>query len=253
MVGWDVLGGGIVRRFLCDLERADGLDDAVDVLHGTIQELGFPQLIFGRSKAARLGDGRWSSPPLIVRRFPSNWDRDWARHSPNDPYFHSAVLSMSNVDWRTVQAGADQLDQAERDCMSYVSDLGVTHGYTVRIRTGDRRCAFVTAIGEPRRGSWEQAVAEAGPILTLVAHYFYSDVLHRFKGGDRAYPSLSRREGDCLQLAAQGKTVEETSIILDISSETVRIYFKRINAKLNVTNRAHAVARALSLGIIDSL
>jgi len=232
MVGWDVLGGGIVRRFLCDLERADGLDDAVDVLHGTIQELGFPQLIFGRSKAARLGDGRWSSPPLIVRRFPSNWDRDWARHSPNDPYFHSAVLSMSNVDWRTVQAGADQLDQAERDCMSYVSDLGVTHGYTVRIRTGDRRCAFVTAIGEPRRGSWEQAVAEAGPILTLVAHYFY---------------------GDCLQLAAQGKTVEETSIILDISSETVRIYFKRINAKLNVTNRAHAVARALSLGIIDSL
>jgi DNA-binding CsgD family transcriptional regulator len=62
---------------------------------------------------------------------------------------------------------------------------------------------------------------------------------------------LSERELECLAWSARGKTIEDIATIIDISPETVRIYLKRINQKLDTVNRAHAIARAGALGLID--
>jgi len=39
-------------------------------------------------------------------------------------------------------------------------------------------------------------------------------------------------------------------LILGISSETVRVFQKRVCAKLNAVNKTHAVAKAIHMGIV---
>ncbi|MEJ3745741.1 LuxR C-terminal-related transcriptional regulator [Actinomycetes bacterium KLBMP 9797] len=63
---------------------------------------------------------------------------------------------------------------------------------------------------------------------------------------------LTARQHDILLLVASGHHVSEIAEILRISPGTVENHKRRVYAKLHATSAAHAVARAASLGIIDS-
>ncbi|WP_157944668.1 helix-turn-helix domain-containing protein [Mangrovicella endophytica] len=62
--------------------------------------------------------------------------------------------------------------------------------------------------------------------------------------------SLSGRQIECLYWAAQGKTSNETAMILDLSVFTVNNHLREAAIRLNAANRTHAVAMALRLGMI---
>jgi DNA-binding CsgD family transcriptional regulator len=68
-------------------------------------------------------------------------------------------------------------------------------------------------------------------------------------GGDQ--PRISTREQSCLAWTAEGKTSEEIGIILDLSPHTVNHYLGSAARKLGASNRMHAVAKALRLGLIE--
>lgn len=61
---------------------------------------------------------------------------------------------------------------------------------------------------------------------------------------------VTRREIEVLTLTATGKTRGEISQILSISEETVKDYVVRACRKLYAINKTHAVALAMTLGII---
>jgi DNA-binding NarL/FixJ family response regulator len=63
---------------------------------------------------------------------------------------------------------------------------------------------------------------------------------------------LTSRQREILLLVASGHQVSEIAEMLAISPGTVENHKRRVYAKLNATSAAHAVARAASLGIIDS-
>ncbi len=56
---------------------------------------------------------------------------------------------------------------------------------------------------------------------------------------------LTEREGECLQLVAQGKTDSEIGTILKISPRTVRFHVGNAKTKLGVTTRIQAIAKQL--------
>lgn len=62
---------------------------------------------------------------------------------------------------------------------------------------------------------------------------------------------LTKQERQCLLWAAEGKTSWEISAILRVSERTVRFHIHNASEKLNVASRQHAVARAVSLGLIN--
>jgi DNA-binding CsgD family transcriptional regulator len=62
---------------------------------------------------------------------------------------------------------------------------------------------------------------------------------------------LTDRERDVLSWAARGKTTSETADILHISEQTAEGYIRNALSKLNATNKTHAVAKGIYLGIID--
>jgi two-component system nitrate/nitrite response regulator NarL len=61
---------------------------------------------------------------------------------------------------------------------------------------------------------------------------------------------LSAREVEIIQLAADGLTGPAIAARLVISHTTVRTHFRNIYDKLDVGDRAAAVARALRTGVI---
>lgn len=244
--------GSIVRRFAADLEQANSLDEAVDVLHDAIHALGWPQTVYGWSPhgiASRNADP--VAAPLLVRNFPNRWDQKWSHYGAHDPYYHASRGSLEPVDWADVQRRADRLPAQQRACMAYASDWGINCGLTVPVHVSGRRFAFVTAVGEPRDISWSEQVARAGSMLMLIAHYFDNAMIRLFERRKAEVENVSQRELECLAWSARGKTVDEIAMILDLSADTVRVYLKRINRKLNTVNRSHAVAKAVYLGLID--
>ena len=61
--------------------------------------------------------------------------------------------------------------------------------------------------------------------------------------GDR--PSITPRELAVLRLVSLGRDTGEIAKLLGIGEETVRTHLKKVQAKLGVSNRAHAVAEAI--------
>lgn len=238
--------------FAAELERARGIDEAMDQLHGATRKLGFDMVDYSYIPVCRLRDGQWAAPPLEKRNFPRGWDEKWARHSTNDPYYHICFNGSGLwVDWAQVQRQPD-LNSGERDCLSFLADQQMHLGVTIPIRLPAGQLAFVSGIGgRPPTcdGRIEERVARQ---LFVLAHYFHNTVAERhIRREPRGEAMLSRREVECLSWAARGKTAEATALILGRSVETVRVHLKHAIAKLGAANCAHAVAKAAFLKIID--
>ena len=63
--------------------------------------------------------------------------------------------------------------------------------------------------------------------------------------------TLTQREIECLTWTAQGKTSWEISVILGVSESTATFHLRNAGTKLKASNRAHAIAKALHLGLIQ--
>ncbi len=72
-------------------------------------------------------------------------------------------------------------------------------------------------------------------------------------GNLRLIDHLTDRERDVLELVGKRFYDKEIAIRLSISPETVKSYLKSIYKKLGVTNRRHAAANLMSIGILDDL
>jgi DNA-binding CsgD family transcriptional regulator len=65
--------------------------------------------------------------------------------------------------------------------------------------------------------------------------------------------ALSLREREILAWVREGKSNFEVGRILGISTMTVKNHLQRIYKTLGVSNRTHALARCLALGLLDDL
>ena len=69
--------------------------------------------------------------------------------------------------------------------------------------------------------------------------------------GGRQSQALTRRQGQIVQLLADGHSTDRAAQMLGVSPETVRTHMKAVLARLGARDRAHAVAIALRGGLID--
>lgn len=65
-------------------------------------------------------------------------------------------------------------------------------------------------------------------------------------------PILSDREMEVLRCLARGNTTLQTADILVISENTVKTHVRHILEKLDASNRAEAVSKALQMGLLSS-
>jgi DNA-binding CsgD family transcriptional regulator len=89
--------------------------------------------------------------------------------------------------------------------------------------------------------------------LLAIAHRFHHDVVPYLALTDERASGLTNRELDCLSLAAIGKTLEESAMILSLSTSTVRFHLRNACSKLGTANRMQAVSKAAYLGLLGPI
>jgi DNA-binding CsgD family transcriptional regulator len=124
---------------------------------------------------------------------------------------------------------------------------------TIPIHLPHGGLAFITAIADPERDDWAELVELSGYRLLVQAHQFQRIALEKLMPVSETNDTarLTSREAECLNLTGQGWSYSETARTLDLSIDTIRLHLRSACGKLGAVNRAHAIAKAITLGLID--
>jgi LuxR family transcriptional regulator, quorum-sensing system regulator CinR len=98
---------------------------------------------------------------------------------------------------------------------------------------------------------WEGCRIEAKSMLSLCAAQLFETAKRLSDTSDFVVVSISRREAECLDWSAKGKTIAETAMILGLAPTTVRHALDDARMKLGAATKSQAVARAQELRLLS--
>lgn len=187
----------------------------------------------------------WAAGGFIARISPEGWPGSDAF---NYICFDCNPLLGAIRETRTRYRFSDFAPHGERTFGAYWEALG-------EARIGDALCA--TSYGPGRAITslhlgFAQRDLPAESIRAIqMAGLLLTERLMDFAAPpDTDQPTLTPRERDSLAFVADGKTDWEISAIFLVSEATVRFHVDNARKKLGAVNRAQAVARAMSRGIL---
>lgn len=108
---------------------------------------------------------------------------------------------------------------------------------------------------EPEKSDLSDVFLEQSHVLSLICHRFLKSY-NQLTNTRKEIPqncTLTRRQVQCLQWASQGKTDQETGMILSLSHAAVRYHLKCAIERLGCVNRTQAVFRAGQLGYVGAI
>ncbi|MHA6263424.1 helix-turn-helix transcriptional regulator [Arenibacterium sp. CAU 1754] len=165
-----------------------------------------------------------------------------------DPVIVGCFQRFHPVDWKRL----DWSGKAARTFLVDALQHGVgNQGYSIPIRGPKGQFALFTANHSCDDETWARFTEENSRSLILMAHYFNRKALE-FEPSRQPEQSraLSPREVDSMTLLAMGYSRAQVAETLSISEHTLRVYIESARFKLGALNTTHAVARAMSRGLI---
>ncbi|WP_226779328.1 helix-turn-helix transcriptional regulator [Oceaniglobus trochenteri] len=190
----------------------------------------------GEQYAALTYDRRW------VERYIA---QDYARL---DPVVQGCYRRFHPVDWKKL----DWTPRATRQFLGEAAESGIgNQGYSVPVRGPSGQFALFTINHRATDAQWKTYRDAHLADLILMAHFINLKALEIERGSDqKPTQKLSPREIDALTLLATGLNRAQAADTLAISEHTLRVYIESARFKLGATNTTHAVARALSCGLL---
>jgi DNA-binding CsgD family transcriptional regulator len=220
-------------------ESREGLQHLVENLRGTydVDHVVYHAVNLGGSPYAAL-----------------TYSNEWVDHYQDsalyrvDPVVQTAWRRFHPLDWRRLDWSAPSARRFLRDAI----DAGVgNQGYSLPIRGPNGQFALFTINQTSDESSWERFTTDFGRDLLLISHYMHQKVLEVENVGEKAPGrDLSPRELDALSYLACGLGRGQVAEKLNISEHTLRVYVDSARFKLGALNTTHAVAIALSNGVI---
>lgn len=165
-----------------------------------------------------------------------------------DPVVLGCYQRFHPVDWKRL----DWTGKAVRAFLQEAAAHGVgNQGYSIPIRGPNGQFALFTVNHSCNDDEWARFMEDNGRDLLLIAHYYNRKALE-FEPGRLPETSraLSPREVDAMTLLALGYSRAQVADSLSISENTLRVYIESARSKLGALNTTHAVARAMSRGLI---
>lgn len=165
-----------------------------------------------------------------------------------DPVVSGCYQRFHPVNWKQL----DWSSKAARAFSTEAFEHGIgTQGYTVPIRGPNGQFALFTLNHTCSDAEWERFTETNGRDLILIAHFFNQKALELEPGRKpKSAQALSPREIDAMTLIAIGYSRGQVAATLSISEHTLRVYIESARFKLGALNTTHAVARAISRGLI---
>lgn len=191
------------------------------------------------SAGERFGAGTYSQ--AWVDRY---LERDYLRM---DPVILGCFQRFDPVDWK-------QLDWSGRAAKAFLQEAisyGVgNQGFSIPIRGPSGQFALFTLSDRRADTAWSEFIEAHRRDLILLAHEFNRRALAFEDGEGVVSPALSPREMAAITYLAKGMSRAQAAVEMRISEHTLRVYIESARHKLGALNTTHAVARALSQGLI---
>jgi DNA-binding CsgD family transcriptional regulator len=224
----------------------DSLIEGIDVatLHATLADaaaaFGFPLFAYFSVPAGT------KAPAWLISNYSAEWtDRylHW-RFDRRDPVILRASARPEPFVWG--EGVLSKRDAAEQQMFfEEASGFGIRWGYTVPVhdRGGLGGIAAVTFAGGQAVPSFVRASELQGRLLQLMAIYFHRHA-RRLLGGTRVVHGviLTRREIECLEWSARGKSARDIGQLLGISRRTAAFHLDNARMKLDVRTIQQAIA-----------
>lgn len=165
-----------------------------------------------------------------------------------DPVIIGCYQRFHPVDWKRLDWSSKAARAFQREAFEH--GLG-SQGFSVPIRGPNGQFALFSVNDSRDDAAWAAFTEAYRRDLILVAHYFNEKALEfePDRANDAVQP-LSPREIDAMTLLAIGYNRAQVADTLSISEHTLRVYIESARFKLGAMNTTHAVARALSRGLI---
>lgn len=231
-----------LEAFIDQLQQAKTLDDLQHVIFGLRDLYDVEHLVYHSVKSTGEQYGVLTYDDAWVSHYV---DQSYERI---DPVVLGCFQSFQPVIWKEL----DWSGKSSRRFLGEALDNGVgSQGLSVPIRGPNGQFALFTVNDSCRDTSWAKFSAEYQRQMILIAHYLNNKALE-IEHGKLVPPTtaLSPRESDSLTLLAMGYSRAHAADSLRISEHTLRVYIESARFKLGSANTTHAVAAALSRGLI---
>lgn len=225
-----------------DLENTSTLEELTSIAVGMRDRLGLDHIIYHWVDGAGDQYGFTTYPDSWAERYQ---ERNYHRI---DPVILGCFQRFHPVDWK-------QLDWSAKSARAFLQDArdhGVgNQGYSIPLRGPSGQFALLTINHTCDDAQWEGFISAYSRDLILIAHYLNRKALQFARDRQPENPrTLSPREIDAMTLLALGYSRAQVAHSLSISEHTLRAYIESARAKLGAQNTTHAIATALSRGLI---
>jgi DNA-binding CsgD family transcriptional regulator len=204
--------------------------------HWFVEKLELTSLLVGNRFSERSGPGYvFTNWPL--RLLQRSITERWYENGSIAPIVSAQLGWIRPGDWLEMAKTNAELDRRLR----IRADFGLSAPHALSFVV-DGVTGFTTVTRALALKPVEEKVVEfMGPSLFKI-------FLEHVRGTVNA--GITRRERQCLGLTARGMTAGEIAESLGLSEHTVNAHMRNVSAKLGTTNRAHAIAEAMRLGLI---
>ena len=231
-----------LNRFLLELEATDRLDQIQGLILTLRDELRVDHVVYHWISVDGEQYGFGTYDPAWAQRYQ---DMEYIRI---DPVVLGSFQRFHPVDWKRMDWTSKAARAFRADSLAH----GVgNQGFSIPIRGPNGQFALFTLSHNCSDAEWDAWTMANQRDLIVIAHYLNAKALQLEKGRapDPVRP-LSPREVDALSFLAMGYSRSQAADMLDISEHTLRAYIESARHKLGAQNTVHAVARALSEGLI---
>ena len=165
-----------------------------------------------------------------------------------DPVITGCFQRFHPVNWKELDWSSKAARQFMEDAVLY----GVgNQGLSIPIRGPRGQYALFTMSHTCEDDEWEHFIDYTRRDVILMAHLFNKKTLElETDPTAEVNQTLSPREAETLTMLALGYSRAQTAHTLGISEYTLRVYAESARFKLGALNTTHAVASAVSRGLI---
>ncbi|MDB5502036.1 MAG: transcriptional regulator, LuxR family [Tardiphaga sp.] len=230
--------------------------DAIDELENTtsageaVDTVGRAVAHFGLEHFCCLMPRNSQRPTFDACVLMTRWPRDWfdlyrrSDFQQHDPIVRYTRTQLRATSWSEALVSNDRVGRSVMEIAAV--DFGLRAGISVPIHGINNYQAGVSFAGLQIDAS-----KDAKSAVELIAIYAFNR-LNQFQVAAPARPKvLTPRQREILSWTANGKTAWDTGQILGVSEDNVHKLIASAVARLEATNRTHAVVKAIRLKEID--
>jgi LuxR family quorum-sensing system transcriptional regulator CciR len=226
-----------VQTLVLDVKHAETLGEIGDLLSDATRAFDFDHYAMTQRYGLRIDNA-----PVQRTDYPDEWvellrsGSFWA----DDPVLAACQRSVAPFSWDDLPSMLS-LSTKQENYMKAAAAQGLEKGWTVPIHIPGEASGLCSFVLSSRRDIPRHSL----PAAQYLACFSFEAARRLANRGTPPLPRLTRRQLECVVLAAKGKSDWVAGQILGLAPDTVHKYLEQAKARFGVSSRTELVVRAL--------